>query len=108
MDVDLERDGDMLLFQWGTHDWGGGELFEVDITRQLIKDTGEDDDIWQLHLVYRFAPSEALRALGQGERWCSQPDEVDAFELFLMSHPALSAIGSRGDGQVELGYECAG
>lgn len=21
-DVDIEADGDMLLFQWGTHDWG--------------------------------------------------------------------------------------
>jgi hypothetical protein len=107
-DADLEADGDMLLFQWGTYDWGDGELFEFDIARQLIGDTGDDDDIWQLHLVYRFAPSETLRAIGQGDRWCSQPDEVDAFELFVTSHPAFNAVGSRDDGQAKLDYERAG
>jgi hypothetical protein len=107
-DVDLDADGDMLLFQWGTYDWGDGDLFEFDIVRQLIGDTGEDDDIWQLHLVYRFAPSDALRSLGHGERWCSQPDELDAFELFMTNHPASTAVGSRADGEVELDYECAG
>lgn len=40
-DVDLESDGDMLLFQWGTHDWGNGPMFEVDITRQFIRGAGE-------------------------------------------------------------------
>ena len=107
-DVDLEADGDMLLFQWGTYDWGDGELFELDIARQLMGATGEDDDIWQLHLVYRFAPSGPLRAIGQGDRWCARPNEADAFELFLTGHPAFVAVGSRNDGQVQLDYECAG
>src|SRR5262245_34310217 len=35
-DVDLAGNGDMLLNQWGTYDWGEGESFEFDITRQLI------------------------------------------------------------------------
>lgn len=87
---------------------GSGEGFELHIARQLTGGTGEDDDIWQLHLVYRFAPSDALRALGQGERWCAHPGEVTAFESFLTSHPALIALGSKGDGQTRLEYECAG
>jgi hypothetical protein len=107
-DVRLEADGDMLLFQWGTYDWGRGPHFEVDLTRQLIRDKGEDDDIWQLHLTYRFRPSDVLRALGEGNRWCSLPTDLPAFEDFVMSHPVLNMAGSRDDGQVEINYECAG
>ena len=107
-DVDLESDGDMLLFQWGTYDWGGGELFEIDITRQLIAEGGEDEDIWQLHLTYRFSPSQALRALGKGNSWCPRPDETPSLQRFVGSHPAMAAVGSRDDGQVGLDYECAG
>ena len=44
-DVDLAADGDMLLYQWGTYDWGRGASFEFDITRQLILGAGEDEDI---------------------------------------------------------------
>ena len=66
-DVDVARRGDMLLFQWSTHDWGKGAHFELDITRQLIRDGEDDEDIWQLHLTYRFAPAADLAALGQGD-----------------------------------------
>jgi hypothetical protein len=107
-DVDLESDGDMLLFQWGTYDWGNGPMFEVDVTRQLIRGTGEDDDIWQLHLAYRFPPAESLRALGKGDRWCARPGDIPSFERFMMTHAAVAAVGSRDDGQVRLDYECAG
>ena len=51
-DVDLAADGDMLLYQWGAYDWGEGESFEFDITRQLILGTGEDEDIFQLSLTF--------------------------------------------------------
>ena len=107
-DVDLESDGDMLLFQWGTYDWGSGPMFEVDVTRQLIRGTGEDDDIWQLHLTYRFAPSEALRAIGKGDRWCPRPGEIVLFREFIVAHPAIAAVGLRDDGEAQIDYECAG
>lgn len=32
----------MLLFQWGTYDWGHGPHFEVDLTRELIRHGAED------------------------------------------------------------------
>jgi hypothetical protein len=107
-DVDLDADGDMLLFQWGTYDWGSGEMFEVDITRQLIRGSGEDDDIWQLHLTYRFPPAEPLRAIGKGNRWCARPDDAASFQQFMIGHAAIDLVGSRNDGQVRLEYECAG
>ena len=33
-----EKSSDMLLFQWGTYDWGMGEHFEFNLTRQLVGD----------------------------------------------------------------------
>ena len=49
---DPDQDGDVLLFQWGTNDWGDGPEFEVDITRQLIDDM--DDEPRQLALTFEF------------------------------------------------------
>ena len=107
-EVDLAHDGDMLLFQWGTYDWGEGPMFEVDLTRQFIAHEGEDDDIWQLHLTYRFAPSETLRAIGKGQRWCSHPNDIAEFERFIGAHPAMVAVGSSKDAHVSLDYESVG
>lgn len=107
-DVDVERDGDMLLFQWGTYDWGQGKHFQVDITRQLVRGDGDDEDIWQLHLTFFFLPSDALSRLGGGDRWCKSLDELAEFEAFIAQHPAIETQGARNDGRVELGYECAG
>jgi len=60
----FEKDGDMLLFQWGVHNWGKGEFFDLNITRQLIlEDRCEDDDIWQLRLTFKYAPTRELRSL---------------------------------------------
>jgi len=41
-ECDVAGDGDMLLFQWGTYDWGDGDHFEFDITRQFVFGGGED------------------------------------------------------------------
>jgi hypothetical protein len=106
VDVDLDADGDMLLFQWGTYDWGNGPMFELDLTRQLIRHGAEDDDIWQLHMTYRFAPSEESRSLGKGDRWCSRPNELADFQRFIENHPATAAVGTRDDGELCIEYEC--
>ena len=55
-DCSIDSDGDMLLFQFGTHDWGDGESFEFDLTRQFIID-GDDDageNIFQLSLTFQI------------------------------------------------------
>lgn len=107
-EVDLEADGDMLLYQWGSSGKGASAYFEIDLTRQLIGHGGEDDQIWQLHLTYRFAATEALRGLGNGDRWCALPEELPAFEAFVMSHPALQALGSRDDGEPRIDFQRVG
>src|SRR5262245_54775822 len=58
---EIDEDGDMLLYQWGCYDWGQGESFEFNITRQFIAATAEDEDIRQLSLKFKFKTSEPLR-----------------------------------------------
>lgn len=91
-DVNKEEDGDMVLFQYGTHDWGSGEFFEVDLVRQLMppcEDDEEDDDvIFQLHCTFRYVPTEALRAFGSFTRWMAVGDE-DTFWNEIQAMPAF-------------------
>jgi hypothetical protein len=106
-DCDTDADGDMLLFQWGTYDWGRGRYFEFDITRQLIPRGRDDDDIWQLSFTLKFPPTSDLAALGASDRWCHSRDELDAFTAFVTGSPAFRAVADV-PGQAELDYECAG
>ncbi len=107
-DVDLAGNGDMLLYQWGTYDWGEGESFEFDITRQLILGTGEDEDIFQLSLTFKFQPTVALRQLGAGNRWCHSLEKVEEFRSFIDSSPAIIAVGQATPSKVQLEYGLAG
>jgi hypothetical protein len=86
----IDDDGDMLLFQWGTYDWGEGRSFEVGITRQLILASAEDDDaIWQLSMTFRYTPAEATDALAKGHHWCYRPSDAAEFRSLLAGHQAL-------------------
>jgi len=105
----LENDQDMLLYQWGVYDWGKGESFELDITRQLIStDAADDDDIWQLSLTFRYSPSAELRAVPPGNRWCENLSAVDEFAGFIAQSRAFQAFAELTPNAVELRYECAG
>jgi hypothetical protein len=101
---DIDADGDMLLFQWGTHDWGDGPAFEVNITRQLIVAEEEAEGPRQLGLTFRFGPSvgEELR---EGNRWCESPDALPEFRRFIAGSAALRVVGQRSPESVELRYE---
>ncbi len=106
-DCDMRADGDMLLCEWGTHDWGAGPRFEFDVTRQLSPGA-EDEDIWQLRLCLRFAPDDGLRALGSGNRWCESLEGLADFEDFVRASPAYRSVGRRSDAETALDYDCAG
>ncbi|HEY7314879.1 MAG TPA: hypothetical protein VH643_36370 [Gemmataceae bacterium] len=100
----LDEDGDMLLFQWGTHDWGDGPAFEVSIVRQLIVADDEDEEPQQLDLRFRYEPSVGAAA-GQGSsRWCASPDELAAFRRFVAESAALKAVGKHAPESVALRY----
>jgi hypothetical protein len=100
------EDGDMLLFQWGSYDWGSGKHFEIDITRQFIEIALEDDDaISQLALTFTFAPDGVAAALGTGTRWCKSQHEIDAFREFITSNQAFRAKADLHPHNVSLRHE---
>lgn len=100
-----EQDGDMLLFQWGTYDWGSGRHFEIDITRQFIEAALDDDDaISQLHLTFKFQPDADLEVL-KGDEWCSARSSIAAFRVQVLNHPALTAVSRKRLSSQALTYE---
>jgi len=105
----IEENGDMLLVQWGTYDWGHGPSFEYSMTRQLIL-AGEDDDdsIYQLALATHFEPSHETDLLTSGDRWCSSPADVPEFEIFIAGLPATSWTNGRSPLRVTLAMDNAG
>jgi hypothetical protein len=114
VDCDLAVDGDMLLFQWGTHNWGRGEHFSFNVTRQLIPaepELGADEEeerdpgIWQLSLTLAFTPDTPLRLLGTGNRWCHHPDDLETFSAEVRSLSVFGAVANRRPEKVELHYE---
>jgi hypothetical protein len=101
---DPNDDGDMLLFQWGTNDWGDGPAFEVNIIRQFIDTEADDDTPRQLSLMFRFDSAVALARLKSGNKWCGSPSELAAFRQFVSSTKTLRAVGQELPASVELRY----
>ncbi|MFT4253349.1 MAG: hypothetical protein QM608_12770 [Caulobacter sp.] len=85
--------GDMLLFQYGCYDWGQGETFELDLTRQFSHD--DDGGLSQLHATLHFAPDEDLRALGRFDVWCWSPGEAAEILETVLASPALALAEGR-------------
>jgi hypothetical protein len=107
-ECEVSDDGDMLLYQWGAYGWGEGEAFEFDITRQLIGPGGEDENIFQLSLTFRFARTIELRAVENGNRWCSRLTEVESFRDFIHNSAAFKAVVDQVPQAVTLLYGIAG
>lgn len=102
---------DMLLYQWGMSHWEKGEVFVVNLTRQFIAgEESDDEDIWQLSLDFVFSPTEALRAIESGNKWCpnAKPRGVDYFEGFVRSSSAFQAVSAITPVAVALDYFNAG
>ena len=94
-DCPLDTDGDMVCFQWGAYDFGEGETYQYDITRQfMLSGTEGDDGMSQLSLTVHYAVTEALRAYRQGSRWCHSPSQADELELFIRNHESTAAVAS--------------
>jgi len=104
--VDLDDDGDMLLFQWGTYDWDGtGRTFQCDITRQFIKaGSGGDDSMTQLSFTFHFQPSPEFEKIAKGNKWCSVPKELKKFEKFITDSEAFKAVSEARPAKVEIHY----
>ncbi len=82
--VAIEDDGDQLLFQWGTFDWGDGPALEVGISRQFIS-LDSDGPIRQLALVFRYPASAETEKLYDDAWWCRGPVDVAGFRKDVRS-----------------------
>lgn len=105
--VDLDADGDTLLFQWGTYDWGSGPTFQIDITRQLIgvPDGNHDDGaMWQLSSTLHYSIGPDATATGAGDRWCYSPADVGAFDEYIQGTAAAAFARSRRADRVEVHF----
>ncbi len=97
---------DMLLFQFGVYDWGQGEHFQFDITRQFILDGEEGDDaISQLHCTVIYEPTIHLRSIGKGNRWCQSREQLIFFKTFIFSSDAYLAAHQVQRRRVDIGWE---
>lgn len=107
---DVGNDGDMLLFQWGTYDWGDGERFEFGLTRQFMWTAGDDEDeqeLWQLSVTFRMPPTDRTVRLGAGDRWCGSPSGLQAFREWVRSTAVFSELAGSYDGTAEVRFESA-
>lgn len=94
---------DMLLFEWGTYNWGEGESFELSLTRQFMEQVGEGQpEISQLRLVFKYPPNAELSALGEGSRWCASRSELAEFAKYVEESPAFQAVARQQPPRVRL------
>lgn len=86
----VEEDGDGILAQYGTYDWGDGEHYTVDMTRQFcFSEDGEYAGMAQLQCTFECAPTDALRAVGEGNLW-SFGTPLDAFFAKALALPGFA------------------
>lgn len=106
----IDDDGDMLLFQWGTYDWGEGRFFEFDLTRQFMMGDGDDEDIWQLSLNFKFSPNETLTNIVSGNKWCDDPSRrtLEPFDKYIRDSAAYKIASTFQPERIELSYFNAG
>lgn len=92
----------MLLYQWGCYDAEEGESFELNITRQMIDGAGEDEDIRQLRLTFKFEPSGPLRRPKDSNRWCKSPEDLDRFRAFIAASKPMKTVAGAKPVEVSL------
>jgi hypothetical protein len=96
-------DGDMLLCQWGIYDWGKGEKFDFNLTRQFISFGGlVDNSMSQMRLTFRFAVTRELQSIPKANRWFQNQAEVHAFRSFALADQLVAQMQSHHPQEIEL------
>ncbi len=103
----VSRSGDMLLFQWGTYDWGWGDgpMFDVSIVRQLKVADDPETEPRQLNLRFRYELGAGAEAGAGASEWCESPDEVAELRRFVAGSAAMKAVDRSPPKQIQLWYE---
>ena len=94
--VSPEPDSDMMLFEWGTFDWGNGEFFQVSMTRQFTEKRlfGGDPRLSQLHARVYFDSPTRFATLGKSHIWCHSIEELGDFTLTVMNGSIVDATAT--------------
>jgi hypothetical protein len=100
----LDEDGDGLLFEWGTFDFGA-RRFQYGISRQITTAEDDDSEMWQLHVTLHYPADADTAALGQGNHWCFQPSALPAFEQAVAESAATSYARNHRPDRVEITLE---
>ena len=102
-DCSLDNDGDMLLFQWGTYDWGTGPTFQINMTRQfLITKSDGDEEMSQLSLTFHYPTDGHTALLGKGNRWCKHPSALKPLRDFIQESAPFKALRDSTSARVAL------
>ena len=92
-----DGDNDMMLFQYGTYDWGAGRFFEFDITRQFMKPN--EDEPYQLSMTLFFEPNECERYSSWSnefetlEKWAENSKETEGYTTGKNAKPIKFEMG---------------
>ena len=92
--VGVENDGDMLLFQYGICDWGQGEHFELNLTRQLIEmhdeDEEQEDHMYQLQVTLFYKPAD-FASVESFNKWSSDCTTLNDFKEIILTSAGYQA-----------------
>ncbi len=96
-----EKDNDMLLFQYGTYDWGdeNGEHFSFEIARQFILD--KNQEFYQLRFTLIFDPKD-FKDCDSYERWSSDFTDLDEWVTNIKSTQGYEMAKSLGFRSYEI------
>ena len=97
----LETEGDGLLFEWGTFDFGQ-RSFSYGITRQITTVEDDESETWQLQVTLHYPPDVESVPQGNGSYWCFDPDELPSFEQAVATSAATPFATSRRPDRVEV------
>ena len=77
--IEVDCEDDSFLFQCGTFDFTGEEMFYWDIVRQFsVMEDGEYDHMEQLHIAVLYKPNDKLNSLST-EQWSYDFDSKEDF-----------------------------
>jgi hypothetical protein len=92
----LDEDGDMLLYEWGTYNWGNGRSFNLSLTRQVLYPDGEHDQaVWQLRLIFKYPAEPDLDALKSGSAWLHDPSGMTEFRSGIFDSASFAACSRK-------------
>lgn len=102
IETEKDEENDMLLFQYGTYDWGGelGNHFSFDITRQFAK---KNFDMYQLSFTLIFDPIHFIE-LESYNSWSSDFENIEKWIENIKTTEGYNAAAKHSARTYKLGF----